>query len=48
MSAEPVQGMAYDMLLYDEKLCKDLKAGKESAAKKLQPVYDRLCVDTNV
>lgn len=40
--AELIQNMAYDMILNDEDLYKDLKAGKESAAEKLQPVYDRL------
>lgn len=40
--AELVQGMAYDMILDDKDLYKDLMAGKKSAAKKLQPVYDRM------
>lgn len=40
--AELTQGMAYTMILNDKNLYKELTTGKESAAKKLCPVYDRL------
>lgn len=40
--AELTQDMAYDLILNDETLAKDLKTGKASAVEKLQPVYDRL------
>lgn len=40
--AELTQGMAYDMILNDESLYKDLTEGKESAAEKLQPVFEKL------
>ena len=40
--AELVQNMAYDMILDDKELYKDLMAGKKSAVKKLELVYDRL------
>lgn len=40
--AELTESMAYDMILKDETLYQDLMAGKESAVKKLQPVFDRL------
>lgn len=40
--AELTQNMAYDLILNDETLYKDLLAGKEDAAEKLQPVYDKL------
>lgn len=42
--AELTQGMAYDMILNDETLYNDLVEGKESAADKLQAVYDKLDV----
>ena len=40
--AELTQDMAYDMILNDKDLYKDLMDGKKSAADKLQPVYERL------
>ena len=40
--AELTQDMAYDMILNDKALYKDLMDGKKSAADKLQPVYERL------
>ena len=40
--AELTQAMAYDLILNDENLQKDITEGKASAAEKLQPVYDRL------
>lgn len=40
--AELTQSMAYDIILNDSALYDDLKAGKKSAAKKLQVVFDRL------
>lgn len=40
--SELTQNMLYDTILNDKSLCKDLLAGKESSAKKLLPVYDRL------
>lgn len=40
--AELTQGMAYDMIMNDKNLYNDLLAGKDSAADKLQVVYDRL------
>lgn len=42
--AEITQGMAYDMIMNDETLYNDLIEGKESAADKLQAVYDKLDV----
>ncbi|MDO5339692.1 MAG: ABC transporter substrate-binding protein [Eubacteriales bacterium] len=40
--AELTQGMAYDMIMNDKNLYNDLIAGKDSAADKLQTVYDKL------
>ncbi len=40
--AELTQGMAYDMIMSDKDLYNDLMAGKDSAADKLQTVYDKL------
>lgn len=40
--AELTEGMAFDLILNDKTLYNDLKAGKESAAEALQPVYDKL------
>lgn len=40
--AELTYNMAFDMILDDEDLYNDLTEGKESAAEKLAPVYDRL------
>lgn len=40
--AELTQDMAYDMILNDKDLYKDLMDGKKGAADKLQPVYERL------
>ena len=40
--AELVQDMAYDMILNDKNLYNDLMDGRESAAEKLQPVFDVL------
>ena len=40
--AELTQDMAYDMILNDKDLYKELMDGKKSAADKLQPVYERL------
>lgn len=44
--AELVQDMAYDMILNDKTLYKELMDGKKSAAEKLLPVFDILDVMT--
>lgn len=42
--AELTQGMAYDMIMNDKNLYNDLLAGKESAADRLQSVYEKVNV----
>ena len=40
--AELTESMLFDMILDDETLCKDLKAGKKNVAGTLQPILDKL------